>query len=113
MTADEYPMGTDAHDGLTRRQFLQPMAATSAAGAVVFTGCQPLHPIPDKEFRQESRVRLAEDVASAYENWYATGCTGCGAGCGLIVRIIEGRAKKIEGNPDHPLNRGKTCARAQ
>ena len=26
---------------------------------------------------------------------------------------MEGRAKKIEGNPDHPLNQGKLCAQGQ
>ena len=29
------------------------------------------------------------------------------------MRVSEGRAKKIEGNPDHPVNRGKLCARGQ
>jgi anaerobic selenocysteine-containing dehydrogenase len=96
--------------GLSRRQFLQVLAA-SGAGAVVFTGCQP--PPALREFQAQSRVRLAEDILSAYENWYATACRQCGAGCGVIVRVIEGRAKKVEGNPDHPLNRGKLCARGQ
>ena len=35
------------------------------------------------------------------------------AGCGLIVRTHQGRAVKIEGNPAHPVNLGKTCARGQ
>lgn len=97
-------------DGLlTRRQFLV-TASASAAGAVVFTGCQT---VPDHEFAAQSRVRIAEDTLSAYENWYATTCRQCGAGCGVLVRVIEGRAKKIEGNPDHPVNRGKLCARGQ
>jgi len=29
------------------------------------------------------------------------------------VRVSEGRAKKIEGNPLHPVNRGKLCGRGQ
>jgi anaerobic selenocysteine-containing dehydrogenase len=29
------------------------------------------------------------------------------------VRVSNGRAKKIEGNPQHPLSRGKVCARGQ
>jgi anaerobic selenocysteine-containing dehydrogenase len=29
------------------------------------------------------------------------------------VRVSEGRAKKVEGNPLHPVNRGKLCARGQ
>jgi len=35
------------------------------------------------------------------------------AGCGIIVRVMNGRALKLEGNPDHPLNKGKLCARGQ
>jgi menaquinone reductase, molybdopterin-binding-like subunit len=31
----------------------------------------------------------------------------------MLVRVVEGRAKKAEGNPDHPVNRGKLCARGQ
>jgi anaerobic selenocysteine-containing dehydrogenase len=93
---------------LSRRQFLQATAASAVAG-VVFTGCQPSR----REFMAQSRVRLAEDVLSAYENWYATTCRQCNAGCGLIARVVEGRAKKLEGNPDHPVNRGKLCARGQ
>jgi anaerobic selenocysteine-containing dehydrogenase len=44
---------------------------------------------------------------------YATTCRECPAGCGIIVKIIEGRAKKIEGNPNHPVNQGSTCSRGQ
>ncbi|MGW8249982.1 MAG: molybdopterin-dependent oxidoreductase, partial [Anaerolineales bacterium] len=54
-----------------------------------------------------------EEVLPGQANWYASTCRQCPAGCGIIVRIINGRAKKIEGNPLHPLNRGKLCARGQ
>jgi anaerobic selenocysteine-containing dehydrogenase len=96
---------------MRRRRSLQTLAAsaTAATGAIAFSGCQP----PLREFQMQSRVRLAEDILSAYENWYATTCRRCPAGCGLIIRVIEGRAKKAEGNPDHPVNRGKLCARGQ
>jgi anaerobic selenocysteine-containing dehydrogenase len=30
-----------------------------------------------------------------------------------MVRVMNGRALKIEGNPEHPLNQGKLCARGQ
>ncbi len=94
--------------GLTRRDFLKVVGA-STAGAVVFTGCQA----PPRELMSQSRVRLAEDILSSFQSFYATTCTQCGAGCGVIVRVIEGRSKKVEGNPDHPLNLGKLCARGQ
>ncbi len=45
--------------------------------------------------------------------FYASTCLQCPAGCGIHVRVFEGRAKKIEGNPDHPVNRGRLCARGQ
>lgn len=43
------------------------------------------------------------------ERWLPSTCTLCEAGCGIRVRVVEGRAVKIEGNPDHPVNRGGLC----
>ncbi|HEV8638616.1 MAG TPA: molybdopterin-dependent oxidoreductase [Chloroflexota bacterium] len=106
-TGDSAPSTQHTAPHVTRRQLL--VAAGATAAAVGFTGCQP----PPREFMAESRVRLAEDVVSAFENSYATACGMCGAGCGTLVRVIEGRAKKVEGNPDHPVNQGKLCARGQ
>src|SRR6201996_7051620 len=56
-------------------------------------------------------------------------CTVCSSGCGLQVRVMQGEAevvrrgqrglikmglaKKLEGNPQHPVNQGKLCARGQ
>ncbi len=54
-----------------------------------------------------------EDTVPGVANWYAGLCTQCSAGCGVITKTMEGRAKKIEGNPLHPINRGKLCARGQ
>jgi anaerobic selenocysteine-containing dehydrogenase len=92
---------------LRRRQFL--LASSAAAGSVLFSGCVP----PPRQMEGESRALLAEDLLSAHDNWYATTCRGCGAGCGVVVRVVDGRARKVEGNPEHPLNRGKLCARGQ
>jgi anaerobic selenocysteine-containing dehydrogenase len=36
---------------------------------------------------------------------------GCHGGCGLLAHIKDGQLVKIEGNPDHPWNRGRLCAR--
>jgi len=54
-----------------------------------------------------------EDVVPGVAAWYATTCRECPAGCGMLVRVREGRAVKAEGHPGHPLNRGALCVRGQ
>ena len=54
-----------------------------------------------------------EDYIPGIATWYNTVCTQCDAGCGISVRTREGRAKKIEGNPNHPVNQGGLCAKGQ
>ena len=90
---------------LTRRDFLRVAGATSVAG-VLFAGCA----IPERELIKQSPRDLPEDLAQGLEDMYATSYTLGGEGIGILVRVAEGRAKKIEGNPDHPLNRGGLLA---
>ena len=45
--------------------------------------------------------------------WFATVCRECSAGCGVLAKSREGRIVKLEGNPDHPVNRGALCASGQ
>ncbi len=54
-----------------------------------------------------------EDFSPGMDTWYNTLCRMCPAGCGISVKVREGRAKKIEGNPNHPVSRGGTCALGQ
>src|SRR5262245_55816435 len=105
---DSHARPTERQGAVSRRHFLR-IVTTTTAGAVAFTGCKPAH----HEMVAQSRALLAEDILSAYEDWYATACTGCAAGCGVVVRVVEGRAKKVEGTPGHPVNQGKLCARGQ
>ena len=37
---------------------------------------------------------------------------GCHGGCGVLAHIKDGKLVKIEGDPDHPWNQGRLCARA-
>ena len=92
----------------TRREFLK-WSGVGALGTVVFVGCG----IPEEELQIQSAANLPEDLVTGLEAWYATSCVHCGMGEGIIVRVIEGRALKIEGNPDHPVSRGKTTVRCQ
>jgi molybdopterin-containing oxidoreductase family iron-sulfur binding subunit len=90
-------------DGIKRRDFLKVLGA-SGAGATV-TGCTT----GDVE-RLLPYVVAPEEITPGVATWYATACGGCSAGCGMWVRTREGRAVKIEGNPDHPVSRGGVCA---
>jgi len=38
-------------------------------------------------------------------------CTMCGANCGVLVYVKNGKVVKISGNPDNPVSRGSTCKR--
>ncbi len=93
---------------LTRRQFLQGTAAAGAA--LVVSGCTI--DLQAKEYI-EPYVKMPEYALPGESLWYATTCRECPAACGLVVRVHQGRAKKVEGNADYPVNEGKTCARGQ
>ena len=89
-----------------RRIFLKVLG--SAAPAAAAAACAPL---PAEQIIPY--VVPPEDVVPGVAAWYATVCGECPAGCGMLVRTREGRAVKVEGNPEHPLNRGALCIRGQ
>jgi anaerobic selenocysteine-containing dehydrogenase len=37
---------------------------------------------------------------------------GCHGGCGVLAYVKDGKLVKLEGDPDHPWNQGRLCARA-
>ena len=94
--------------GLTRRQFLT-LTGGSASAAVLFAACG----VPEDELLVESPIRMPEDLVSGRDNWYATLCEDGSSSIGVVVRVMEGRAKKIEGNVDYPVNAGKHSARSE
>ena len=47
--------------------------------------------------------------APGVERWVPTVCGQCMGGCGILVRVIDGWAVNIVGNPLHPVNRGTLC----
>ncbi len=93
---------------ISRRDFLK-LASVGAATTTVLTGCGPL----SRYVRREPYYKMPEYNYIGLSTYYATTCRECAAGCGLVVRTFQGRALKVEGNPDNPINQGKTCARAQ
>ena len=92
------PRGGDVE----RRSVLK--GALGLAGLTVLQGC-----------REREQATLIQNVTrsggqpgvSSYKNVV---CGQCPAGCGLVVRVVDGEAKKIEGNKAHPVNHGGVCA---
>jgi anaerobic selenocysteine-containing dehydrogenase len=105
---------------MDRRQFIKVTAASGATATLAGCGNPELHLarfIPDEE--------LIPGIAT----WKPSICPLCSAGCGVLVRVMQGEAevvrngqtgllkmglaKKLEGNPAHPISQGKLCARGQ
>ncbi|MEN8241560.1 MAG: molybdopterin-dependent oxidoreductase [Chloroflexota bacterium] len=93
---------------ISRRDFLK-IAGVGAATSAVLTGCGPA----SRYVTREPYAEMPEYTYNGQSTFYATTCMECAAACGLVVRTVQGRAIKVEGNPNHPVNLGKTCARAQ
>ncbi|HLA87304.1 MAG TPA: molybdopterin-dependent oxidoreductase [Anaerolineales bacterium] len=92
----------------SRRDFLK-LAGVGVATTAVLTGCGPA----SRYVKREPYMQMPEYNYNGQSTYYATTCRECAAGCGLVVRTSQGRAIKTEGNPNNPLNLGKTCARGQ
>jgi anaerobic selenocysteine-containing dehydrogenase/Fe-S-cluster-containing dehydrogenase component len=92
---------------VSRRRFLS-VLGTTGAGAAVLSGCST-----EKVEKLIPYLVQSEDQVPGVATWYASTCTECSAGCGLHVRTREGRAVKLEGNPQHPVNAGRLCAMGQ
>ncbi|MCZ6463156.1 MAG: 4Fe-4S dicluster domain-containing protein [Proteobacteria bacterium] len=90
---------------LDRRHFLKLVGAS--AGAAAAAGCS------DPVEKLVPYVIQPEEITPGISVDYASTCRECAAGCGLQVTTREGRPIKLEGNPNHPINRGALCARGQ
>jgi molybdopterin-containing oxidoreductase family iron-sulfur binding subunit len=90
----------------TRRSFLK-AAGFSVAGAL--TASCSRGPVS----KAVPYIQQPEGFTPGRPVSYASTCDACEAGCGVIVTTRDGRPLKIEGNPDHPLSGGATCAAGQ
>jgi len=95
-------------ENISRRDFLK-LATVGAATTAVLTGCGPA----SRYIKREPYMEMPEYTYNGLSTYYATTCRECSAGCGLVVRTMQGRAIKVEGNANNPVNLGKTCARGQ
>jgi len=105
---------------MERRDFIKISAIAGATAALDSCGQ------PDVEL---IRFIPEEELTPGVATWKPSICTLCAAGCGTLVKVVEGDAevmrhgraglikmglaKKIEGNPQHPISQGKLCPRGQ
>jgi anaerobic selenocysteine-containing dehydrogenase len=105
---------------MDRRHFIKVTAVTGTSTALASCG-NPEHQI--------IRFLPEEDHTPGIAEWKPSMCPLCRAGCGVLVRVMEGDAevvrngqagvirmglpRKLEGNPAHPISQGKLCVRGQ
>ncbi len=93
--------------GIARRRFLT--GAAALAGGATVVACAA----PERESRVQSFVHSPEQTLPGQELWFATGCAHSTCGNSVVVRTVDGRAKKVEGTKGFPVNLGKTNVRGQ
>ncbi|AVX20268.1 formate dehydrogenase major subunit [Carboxydocella sporoproducens DSM 16521] len=88
---------------ISRRRFLQLIGVSTAA--TLISGLEFLQP----DTASAISIKLTDAVATP------TICSFCSVGCGLLVhtKIKDGVPAliNIEGDPDHPINRGSVCSK--
>ena len=86
---------------LTRRQFLK-------ASGVGIGGTFLLRALGSGSAlaRTPRRLPLKKQIGEK-----STICPYDGSGCGFVVASVAGKVVNIEGDPDHPINRGGACAK--
>lgn len=79
--------------GISRRDFFRVTGAGAAAAAA---GLRP----------GEARASTPRTLEARRT---PTICPYCSVGCGLVVETKNGEVVNIEGDPEHPINRGRLC----
>jgi len=92
--------------GCTRREFIK--AGLTSAGCFVLGG--PFVQVLDAA-QVEALAKGVSSVSGKYYKAVPTTCGMCEAGCGILAFIENERAVTVQGNPLHPNNRGKICAK--
>lgn len=90
---------------VTRRQFFKICAAGMSGSSLAMLGFSPSEALA--EVRQFKLTRATETRNT---------CPYCSVGCGILIYSLGDKSKNahgeimhIEGDPDHPVNRGTLC----
>lgn len=85
---------------LTRRDFIK--GAGAGAGLAATVGAELG---PAEAYTSELKTKGAKEVHSL--------CYFCAVGCGIVASVANGKVVAIQGDPEHPINRGALCSKAQ
>ena len=88
---------------VTRRGFLKISGATVSGAAIGGLGLRGT---------AVAGARKGNEAIKYSKETYSV-CPYCSVGCGLIVSAHAGKVVNIEGDPDHPINLGALCSKAQ
>ncbi len=87
---------------LSRRDFLRASGA-GVGGILLLNGTSSqTAPVPPKRIPLKKKVGEKTSI-----------CAYCAGGCGILVSADGAGLIGIEGDPDHPINRGALCSKAQ
>ncbi len=102
MVKEEFPrQASEMTDGFSRRGFMKVMGASLALAGV--TGCTKQ---PDEEIYPY--IKQPEDLVLGKPNFFATAHPFPTGAVPILVKSQEYRPVKIDGNPEHPMSKGKT-----
>ncbi len=85
---------------VTRRDFVK--GAATGAGLAATAGIE-LESV--QAYTVELKTKGAREVPSL--------CYYCAVGCGIVASVADGKVVAIQGDPEHPINRGALCSKAQ
>ena len=109
MVAEEFPRQAGAGewvDAVSRRGFLKVMGASFALAGLAGCTKQPDEPI-------YPYVKQPEDLVFGKPMYFATAYPFATGAIPILVKSDAFRPIKIEGNPDHPMSKGKSDAYSQ
>lgn len=87
---------------LSRRDFLRLSGTATAGGLLIYKALDVESVSADSSIT----VDLHKPIGEGY-----TICPYDGSGCGFLVASEDGKVLNIEGDPEHPINRGAACAK--